>query len=349
MPAGAGGREEVAGASERGGRHGANEPLVADDAHRGQRDDRLVHRPQLPAGDDLGNGRSGLAAGRGGGLGRVEQEDIRAAGSLGSVQGRIGLGVELLTRGCQLRQGGDTGREGDAGFPLVAQRRLQGGRQQATSDDPGALGVGVRQEDRELVATDPEGTIDPAQARDGEAAEVGQGPVAGGVALLVVDRLELVDVQQDERDRDAVAVGLGDLTVELLLERTVVAETGERIGEGIGQRRLVTVMELGTLLDQGPDHREMEHRPCDAHGNEDRDHGPRRHAIDDLRGECVRDDGHQDAGDQGEPKPAGQPLMHARLGSGRGRVERRPVGHRRLQRPPWSVKTGIAQSGAHAH
>ena len=47
----------------------------------------------------------------------------------------------------------------------------------------------------------------------------------------VVDRLEVVDVDQRERQRALVARGAGDLGVQALLEGAVVGEPGERVGE----------------------------------------------------------------------------------------------------------------------
>ena len=46
-------------------------------------------------------------------------------------------------------------------------------------------------------------------------------------------QLEVVEVDQHERDQVAVAPDGVQLAIELLLERPVVAEPGERVDEGV--------------------------------------------------------------------------------------------------------------------
>ena len=67
-----------------------------------------------------------------------------------------------------------------------------------------------------------------------ERADLGEELVADGVAAGVVDALELVDVDQHERERRAVAARALDHPGDGLLERAVVAEAGE----AVAQRRL---------------------------------------------------------------------------------------------------------------
>ena len=55
--------------------------------------------------------------------------------------------------------------------------------------------------------------------------------VAGRVPVPVVDLLEVVDVEQDEREREAFVLGLVQVVLEPLVEVAVVAEPGERVGE----------------------------------------------------------------------------------------------------------------------
>ncbi len=56
-------------------------------------------------------------------------------------------------------------------------------------------------------------------------------PIAHRVTVLVVDRLELVDVEEAQGERIAGLVRIGEESLELLLEVTVVAEPAQRIGE----------------------------------------------------------------------------------------------------------------------
>ena len=54
----------------------------------------------------------------------------------------------------------------------------------------------------------------------------------GLVAELVVDRLQPVEVEHDERQRDAGAPDALELARQVLLEGAVVAQAGERVGDG---------------------------------------------------------------------------------------------------------------------
>ena len=102
--------------------------------------------------------------------------------------------------------------------------------------DPGEHRLGDRdpvrlavpgQEQRELVSADPEALAAGAQA----ARDPGEHLVAGRMAVAVVDRLEVVDVEEDDRDRRADRVGTVERMLEPLEEVPRVAETGERIGQ----------------------------------------------------------------------------------------------------------------------
>ena len=54
--------------------------------------------------------------------------------------------------------------------------------------------------------------------------------VAGVVAPLVVDALEVVDVEEDHGDRAAVAPGARQLDLGALVEAAPVQQAGERVG-----------------------------------------------------------------------------------------------------------------------
>src|SRR5688572_30976052 len=85
-----------------------------------------------------------------------------------------------------------------------------------------ALEIGLRQEDRELLAAVARGKVD---LTDGRAQDVGEGledVVAGLVAVAVVDLLEVVEVGEDEREAAAEALGARDLSLERLLEVAAV-------------------------------------------------------------------------------------------------------------------------------
>ncbi len=125
--------------------------------------------------------------------------------------------------------------------------------QQPARDDLRPLEIGVRQEDRELVAPDAECAIGLPERTVHELAEAAQEAVAAGVPTTVVDGLELVEVDDQERERVLVARCRRHLAIELLLEGPMVAEPGEGVEEGIGQCGFVAHLEVGLGRDQRRD------------------------------------------------------------------------------------------------
>ena len=72
--------------------------------------------------------------------------------------------------------------------------------------------------------------LSPKRKRAAEAlAEIAQRRVAGLVAVLVVDVLEVVEVEQHERERPAVPGAARDRHLEQAVEAAPVVETGERV------------------------------------------------------------------------------------------------------------------------
>jgi hypothetical protein len=84
-----------------------------------------------------------------------------------------------------------------------------------------------RQKHGELVAAEPE-RLAPLPEPGGDLRE---DPVSGRVPELVVDALEVVDVEETERDHAPVLVRVAELALQPLVEMTVVAEAGERVRE----------------------------------------------------------------------------------------------------------------------
>ncbi len=60
-----------------------------------------------------------------------------------------------------------------------------------------------------------------------------QDSVAGLVAMGVVHVLEVVQIEEDERERVADAVRAAPLEHELLVEHPAVGEAGEAVGRGL--------------------------------------------------------------------------------------------------------------------
>ena len=141
--------------------------------------------------------------------------------------------------------------------------------------------VGVRQDDRELVAAGAERAVAVAERVADRVRHAEQELVAGGVALAVVDDLEVVEVDEQEGDRDLVAPEEVELAVELLLERAVVPEAGQPVVERVLARLAVEDLELRLRLGKAVER--AQERPRDD--DRDDEHADReRHDRDAERG-----------------------------------------------------------------
>ncbi len=94
------------------------------------------------------------------------------------------------------------------------------------------VGGGLRHDHRELVAADTGGDVDRPHRFAEPVGRLGEHAIAGEVADLVVDRLEVVEVEDDERELPLVAVGSHHLAAQRLLEVALVEEARERIRLG---------------------------------------------------------------------------------------------------------------------
>ena len=105
----------------------------------------------------------------------------------------------------------------------------------------------LREHDRELVA--PDAARDVGRAHDVAHAgrRVREHAVPGEVPDLVVDRLEVVEVEDDQRQVAVVAVRAGDLARERLVEVAAVVQPGERVEVG----QLPGLLEALGVLDRG--------------------------------------------------------------------------------------------------
>ena len=126
------------------------------------------------------------------------------------------------------------------------------GRRGGRSDDAGGgragvAPVGFEQDDRELVAADPRGHVREPDVVADRLGDVLQGSVARLMAQRVVDLLEAVDVDEQQRGLGVVARGASDLALELLVEPPAAREPGQLVLAGA----LRGVMdELALLLDR---------------------------------------------------------------------------------------------------
>ena len=89
----------------------------------------------------------------------------------------------------------------------------------------------ARQHERELLAPEPRGHVGLAGRRAQEGGEAPQHVVAGVVAQRVVDALEVVEVDDEQREV-AAGAGVGEVALDRQLEAAAVAQAGERVVRG---------------------------------------------------------------------------------------------------------------------
>jgi hypothetical protein len=87
-------------------------------------------------------------------------------------------------------------------------------------------------QDREFVATPSRAEIGIAQLRSDDVRKTANRLVAGTMAVPVVNRLETIEIQQEQRERFTVAPQPRELSIESIVQATGVREAGQRIRFG---------------------------------------------------------------------------------------------------------------------
>ena len=125
-----------------------------------------------------------------------QRADVLAV-ALGPIERRVGLVLQLLERVGVLRAGCDAAAERHA--PVAEDRVAADRRPQPLSCEQGVELVRLGQQQAELLAAQSREAVDGADQAADQRADVAQHVVAGLVTQAVVDRLEVVDVEEDER------------------------------------------------------------------------------------------------------------------------------------------------------
>ncbi len=187
-------------------------------------------------------------------LGRVRAHAVLAV-LLRPVERTVGEPDQFVASDAVRRKGRDAAADGHLVDPLDPQRR------DALDDRPRHRGrlplVVVWQEDGELVAPETERLAALSQARR----DLAEHLVAHRMAVLVVDRLEVVEVEEAERNRRAGLLRRDELALEPLVEAAVIPEARERIGEREPHR--LHRLERRPLVE-----RDREQRPDEGEGEE---------------------------------------------------------------------------------
>ena len=87
--------------------------------------------------------------------------------------------------------------------------------------------------DCELVAADPEDLLVRTRVADENARQCDQRAIAFGMAVGVVRVLEVVEVEENQRERLAELIGLLERAIDVLVEGAPVAEAGERVAASL--------------------------------------------------------------------------------------------------------------------
>ncbi len=92
--------------------------------------------------------------------------------------------------------------------------------------------VGVEQYQGEFLTAPANPDILPVESLIDEPAQSLEHQVAHGVSMIVVDRLEMVDIEQYQAQRYIVYVCVGHVHPEFTLTRVVVEQFGQSVGLG---------------------------------------------------------------------------------------------------------------------
>jgi hypothetical protein len=136
-------------------------------------------------------------------------------------------------------------RDADAGGDVAAAHR----RQQALGHRMRALGSGLGEQDGELVAAqagEHVGLAEPVLQRDADDADQ---LVARAVARGVVVELEVVEVEDQERDLLAIALAEREHALEVLEEAAPVEQVGDRVVVGEVVELALEAVALGDVAD----------------------------------------------------------------------------------------------------
>ena len=104
--------------------------------------------------------------------------------------------------------------------------------------------VDVLEQEGELVAAEARGGVARAHARCKPLRDLGEHLVAGRVPEAVVDRLEVVEVEEHDRDAAVLAAIARDRVAHALREQCAVGEPGDRVVEGLVRELLLEGLAL---------------------------------------------------------------------------------------------------------
>ncbi len=179
----------------------------------------------------------------------VEHLEAIAAPRLGAVGGRVGLGQQHVAVGRVVGDRDANARAEEEVGVADAERPLDDGSHAlGERRDRGRIGE-ICAEHHELVATEPAGEIRPPEHRLQPHRGGGEQLVAGRVAERVVDLLEVVEVDEQHRERGVAPARREQLPFERLEEQLARRQTGEHVIARLALERVGVRLVLGDVGD----------------------------------------------------------------------------------------------------
>ena len=148
---------------------------------------------------------------------------------LGSIECPVRRLDELVDARVRLVRHGDPDRNADAANPVSPQVQVAHRGPDALAHFQRHTRVRVAQQDHELLPAEPGRDVVLADGRDDRPGHRPQDQVAGGVAIRVVEDLELVDIHHQDADRIPGTAPLGH-QAHVLVEVAAIGQAGQRIG-----------------------------------------------------------------------------------------------------------------------
>ena len=177
-----------------------------------------------------------------------ERLDPRAPELLGRVHCRIRVSDEGLRRHVSV---GDREADADRRDDLVARERdgaLHGARDRPSDGQRGGPGRDVLEDHHEFVPAKPRDGVSRANGALHPLADDGEERVPRLMAKRVVDKVEVVDVEEQDGDGGAAAIVTCERVGEAVEEEDAIREAGERVVHGAPLEQLLRAAERGDVL-----------------------------------------------------------------------------------------------------
>ncbi len=115
------------------------------------------------------------------------------------------------------------------------------------------VGIHADQQQTKLIATEPGDEVVSADFGGQNVSGDFQGPVSRGMAELIVEPLETVEIDHRQAERDARAAHCGPTHVQGFRPSSAIAQPGERVGQGKSQQGVAGLHLVAAFAPQSDD------------------------------------------------------------------------------------------------